>query len=88
MSIEEKRREAFEEHARKKGLDLGYRNYPGIGQFYTCARTLLAWESWSAALDSVEIELPQPWTEAFMKSESMLQDCKFAIEACGLKVKV
>ncbi len=54
MSIEENRREAFEAHARKKGLDLGYRNYPGVGQFYTCARTLLAWESWNGAMDSLE----------------------------------
>lgn len=85
MSIEEKRREAFEAWALSQGMNIK----SDLTVFdYAYSRTENAWRIWNAALDSVEIELPQPWTEAFMKSESMLQDCKFAIEACGLKVKV
>lgn len=86
MNIEEKRRAAFEVWARKKGLDLAYRNFPGIGQFYECPRTLLAQESWSAALDSVVIELPAD--NYYEDAASVaLDDCREAIESAGLKAK-
>jgi hypothetical protein len=39
----------FEKWARKMSLDLEHRNIPGVGQFYECPRTLLAFEAWQAA---------------------------------------
>ncbi len=91
MSIEEKRREKFEayirksysEHCAEEGEGLFQREDSGYSWYWVDE----LWRVYVDALDSVEIELPQPWTEAFMKSESMLQDCKFAIESAGLKVK-
>lgn len=86
MSIEEKRREGFEAFCISEagGYCEEHLERDEHGQY-----TILweYWGLWNAALDSVVIQLPEPWTEAFMKSESMLQDCKFAIESAGLKVK-
>ncbi len=98
MSIEEKRREAFEawyakqfniktgrtldpaELERLRGEEGNYRGYPSLRG---------KWEVWNAALDSVEIELP---TERDVshdeKAVRTIEDCRAAIEACGLKVKV
>lgn len=39
----------FEKWARKMSLDLEHRNIPGVGQFYECPRTLLAFEAWQAS---------------------------------------
>ncbi len=96
MSIEEKRREAFEAWAKLHGLDrigkiAGYTgrvaDHPAMGGY---------WHGWNAALDSVEIELPTPEESYGSMGEGMgdpwlsydMDAVKAAIEACGLKVKV
>lgn len=38
----------FEAWARKMGMDLEWRNIPGVGKFYECPRTLLALDAWKA----------------------------------------
>lgn len=73
------KREEFEEWARGRDLDLSYRNYPGQGHFYTCARTLLAYEAWQASRAAAVIELPFLY-------DGPLQKVTEAIEAAGLKV--
>ncbi len=87
MSIEEKRREAFEAYCISEAG--GYCDHhlerDENGQY-----TILweYWNLWNAALDSVVIELPAQWAADIMEPSQVLQDCKFAIEAAGLKVKV
>lgn len=49
---------AFEDWARKRSMDLEYRNIPGVGQFYECPRTILALEAWQASRSSIVVELP------------------------------
>lgn len=93
-----KRLEQFEAWARSKGLDLEYRNIPGVGQFYECPRTLLALEAWQASREAVVVELPYvrsyPANEAASDVDyyldegrhDMKTECRKAIEAQGLKV--
>lgn len=97
MNIEKMRGE-FEIWAKSRSLDLAYRNYPGIGQFYECPRTLLALEAWQASREAVVVDLP-PKISAHNTSESgwvrpeaehydeAIDDCREAIEFQGLKVK-
>ena len=49
----------FEAWARKMSMDLEYRNIPGVGKFYECPRTLLAFEAWQASRAAIEVELPK-----------------------------
>lgn len=49
-------RQQFEEWARKMSMDLEYRNIPGVGQFYECPRTLLAFEAWKASRSEIVID--------------------------------
>ena len=51
----------FEAWARKMSMDLEYRNIPGVGKFYECPRTLLAFEAWQASRAAIEVELPEPY---------------------------
>lgn len=87
-----KMREQFEAWARSKGLDLEYRNFPGIGQFYECPRTLLALEAWQASRESVVVELPDVAHEIDESIEiaygfnCALKTIRADIEAQGLKV--
>lgn len=93
--IEKKRREIFEVWARRRGLDLEYRNIPNIGQFYECPRTILAQDAFNAALDAVEIELPCKYggdhggcihdAEIY---DSAIDECAAAIKSTGLGLKV
>lgn len=101
MSIEEKRREGFEDWASKKGLSLS--RY-GIYREYAFILTEKSWASWNAALDSVVIELPEEDPRGFGPGDCgdgrpsfeqqlaadcncVLRECKQAIESAGLKVK-
>ena len=51
-------REEFEAWARKRSMDLEYRNFPGVGKLYECPRTLLAIDAWQASREYLVIELP------------------------------
>lgn len=84
----------FEAWARKMSMDLEYRNIPGVGKFYECPRTLLAFEAWQASLESLVIELPKivdkEWANTHAERSAMREAigwCKKRIEAAGLKVK-
>lgn len=96
MSIQEQRREHFKVHAKARGLATGRapqammfangRRVPVGG--YIMADTAEAWEAWNAALDSVEIELPEDRSLSASDDPWFVRDiCKGAIEAAGLKVK-
>lgn len=94
--MSDKMREEFEEWARSRSLDLAYRNYPGVGQFYECPRTLLALEAWQASRESLVVELPaceegrcdSILEEAAQESyNDALAECRRAIESLGLRVK-
>jgi hypothetical protein len=81
----------FEAWARKMSMDLEYRNIPGVGQFYECPRTLLAFEAWQASRAAIEVELPD-YTSPFYGGDHFDEcqyaaDCEKAIESLGLKVK-
>lgn len=98
MSIEGKRREAFEnfvvEFHRGASLDCERHNDPECphlnGQLiYEDWNVQSAWAAWNAALDSLEIELPTARDVSHdEKAVRTIEDCRAAIEACGLKVKV
>jgi hypothetical protein len=80
--------EEFEAWARSKSLDLAYRNFPGIGKYYECPRTLLALETWKASRESLVIELPDYLdTEKLGLPAYDANAVDAAIEAAGLKVK-
>lgn len=94
-------REEFEVWARRKGLDLEYRNFPGVGKFYECPRTLLALESWQASRESLVIRLPDRPYASEDDQENMSDyeigeghggiaewdKCRAAIHAAGVKTK-
>lgn len=83
MSIEEKRRAAFE--ASYEGKANFERNH-WHPDFYAELPTRDKWGAWNAALDSVVIELPQD--NYYEDAASVaLDDCRHAIESAGLKVK-
>uniref|UniRef100_A0AAU6W6A9 Uncharacterized protein n=1 Tax=Pseudomonas phage Aurca01 TaxID=3138527 RepID=A0AAU6W6A9_9VIRU len=91
----DKKRDEFEAWARKKSMDLEYRNIPGVGQFYECPRTLLALEAWQASREELVIELPQRWSQDeihggwFADPEGVNLDYEKtveAIEAAGVRV--
>jgi len=84
----------FEAWARKMSMDLEYRNIPGVGQFYECPRTLLAFESWQASRAAIEVDLPKifdkEWANTHAERSAMREAigwCKKRIESIGLKVK-
>lgn len=81
-------REQFEAWARSKGHDLEYRNIPGVGQFYECHRTLLAFEVWQASREAVVVDLPglQCLRVNQYDYQEAREQCRRAIEAEGLKV--
>lgn len=94
-NIENESRAQFEAWARSKGLDLEYRNFPGIGQFYECPRTLLALEAWQASRQALVVELPdavvgarryQHAESAFAHKEG-IDECRATIESQGVKCK-
>ncbi len=87
MSIEEKRREAFEKYC----LDEGFSSHELeiVRGEYRASIIRHMWDCWDAALDSVEIELPTARDVSHDdKAVRAIEDCRAAIEACGLKVKV
>ena len=94
MSIEEKRREAFERYCRAEGFIL--LELEIVRGEYRASIVRHMWDCWSAALDSVEIVLPAPEESYGSMGEGMgdpwlsydIDAVKDAIEACGLKVKV
>lgn len=74
----------FEAWARKMSMDLEHRNIPGVGKFYECPRTLLAFEAWQASRAAIDVELP------FVSDSDLVEfknECRDAIESLGLKVK-
>lgn len=89
--------EEFEAWARSKSLDLAYRNFPDVGKYYECPRTLLALETWEASRESLVIELPERmppfagksdyWDGAHNGYNQCLDTCKVHFEFAGLKVK-
>ncbi len=86
MSIEEKRREAFEAaFVAQFGFGrMAASSNPDANAMYRCAE----W-AWNAALGSVVIELPAKCLEAREFIEGMeREDVVEAIESAGLKVKV
>ncbi|MEE4662795.1 hypothetical protein V2L09_02535 [Pseudomonas alliivorans] len=86
--INEKLRGEFEAWARKNSMDMEYRNIPGVGQFYQCPRTLLAFEVWQASREAQVIELPDQYKYADPgEAVHVIIDCRSAIEAAGVKVK-
>lgn len=98
MSIEERRREAFEawmsgqlkldSRVPQEMRDDIFRLETGYGQ-YENGKIQIAWASWNAAMGSVEIELPCDRSISASDDPWYMRDlCKDAIEACGLKVKV
>lgn len=93
--INNKMREEFEAWARKRSMDLEYRNIPGVGQFYECPRTLLAFEAWQASREALVIELPEErvargYGEQVADALGFndgVEYCREAIEAAGVRVK-
>ncbi|PYD05923.1 hypothetical protein DND90_21520 [Pseudomonas syringae pv. maculicola] len=94
----DKKRDEFEAWARKKSMDLEYRNIPGVGQFYECPRTLLALEAWQASREAMVLELPNRFDEKYQEyfedveggsfNESIyLADVDAVLRAAGVKVK-
>lgn len=95
MSIQDKRREAFEDwYAKQFNIETGrtldpkeferLRGDEGNYRRYPSLRG--KWEGWNAALDSVEIELPG----LFIQQPEKLYPTRWlldAIESAGLKVK-
>lgn len=80
--------EEFEAWARSKSLDLAYRNFPDVGKYYECPRTLLALEAWQDSREYLVIKLPSP--SDFAASDDayfILNQCQEAIEEACLKVK-
>lgn len=69
----------FEAWARKMSMDLEYRNIPGVGKFYECPRTLLAFEAWQASRATTP---PQPIfdeaNERQLFEDSMIADSEEA----------
>lgn len=86
-------REEFELWARKKGLDLEYRNFPGVGKFYECPRTLLALEAWQASREALVIELPRIHRDDYSSAYGMncalraIDMIEPRIHAAGVKTK-
>lgn len=94
---QDKMREEFEACARKRGMDLSYRNIPGVGQFYECPRTILALEYWQASRMELAIKLPpksQPTSDKESEiawhnvRNSTIDACVRAVEAAGVRVEV
>lgn len=99
MSIEEKRRAAFEAAFKlPDGMywDESQRQYAGGVMFWLYTDRL---QVWNAALDSIAIELPTPvspeqpddaiddsWMDSHSGELRMRSKCVRAIEAVGLKV--
>jgi len=84
----------FEAWARKMSMDLEHRNIPGVGKFYECPRTLLAFEAWQASRAAIEVELPKivdkEWANTHAERSAMREAigwCKKRIESLGLRVK-
>lgn len=89
----------FEAWARKMSMDLEHRNIPGVGKFYECPRTLLAFEAWQASREAIEVVLPHasvyPRGKAATQQDYFfdqgqadgLRMARNAIESLGLKVK-
>lgn len=75
----------FEAWARKMSMDLEYRNIPGVGQFYECPRTLLAFEAWQASRAAIEVELPRQHGVHYPRM--FTDEVRASIESLGLKVK-
>ncbi len=104
MSIEEKRREAFEAwFVSIASPELLFapdgsqvKLFDRCQDGYRICLVDACWKSWGAALDSVEIDLPTPEESYGSMGEGMgdpwlsydMDAVKAAIEACGLKVKV
>ncbi|MEE4688788.1 hypothetical protein V2K77_01735 [Pseudomonas alliivorans] len=84
--INEKLRGEFEAWARKNSMDMEYRNIPGVGQFYQCPRTLLAFEVWQASREALVIELPKAW-QTNVGAMLTPNGVRFAIQEAGVKVK-
>lgn len=89
MSIEDKRKAAFEDYAIQHPYlrEIGFKRNSSHPDEYDDPELDLAWEAWNAALDSVVIELPSAWAASMLDSDQVLQDCRYAIESTGLKVK-
>lgn len=98
MSIEQKRRAAFEAWAAVNGISivrtsqaLAFANGQSraVGD-YIMIESLCSWAAWNAALDSVVIELPNIETDHPIEIEAqadMRSRCREAIESAFLKVK-
>jgi hypothetical protein len=83
----DKLREQFEKWAGSRSMDLAYRNYPGVGQFYECPRTLLALESWQASRDSLVIELPVSFADGGDIPAYAVDRFQEAVKAAGVRTK-
>ncbi len=96
MSIEEKRREAFEARIRISHPDDyaedGERIFKREGAGYDWHWVNEYWLCWNDALDSIVVELPSlgicGMNNELLGYQRGIRDCRAAIEACGLKVKV
>lgn len=90
MSIEEKRRAAFEAHiAAQQGISekasgLWFSKYPN--GCYKSGLVESLWRNWNAAMDSVVIELPASIT-TMAGPVFYAIDVRATIESAGLKVK-
>jgi len=86
-SIQEARRAAFEAWAAQRRYPL---QRDGVVVCYAARCTDEAWDAWNAALDSVEVKLPEVeyfgdyWSGGYaIKKEDVAE----AIQAAGIKVK-
>lgn len=93
--------EEFEAWARKRSMDLEYRNFPGVGKFYECPWTLLALDAWRASRECLVIDLPKPYAwdndGGFEREHDAESECSMAlipkidamqaIHAAGVKTK-
>lgn len=89
-SIEQKRRELFEASLHRDWDEhLVFLDRDGDG--YVFGDINSAWWAFNAALDAVEIDLPEKWgeyTESGFAACSAIDDCRDAIESTGLGLKV
>lgn len=87
MSIEEKRREAFEESYHKSFGRLP-RSWNEPLQKYLEPHAQGAWWAWKTAIGSVLIKLPtQDLYDDPLSAYNAIADCRKSIESAGLKVK-
>lgn len=91
MTIEEKRRELFEEAARRD-WDKACHDFCRLADGYQNDCTDVAWWAFNAALDAVVITLPSPYPSVFYGAEEFadgIEECRKFIKEnnfLGLKM--